>query len=206
MRVRASAGPVALRLHSSGFATDEEFAELCRTNPDLSIEQNANGEIELMPPTGGETGNRNSLLIILLGTWALADGTGKTFDSSTLFKLPNGAKRSPDAAWVQQKRINALTDAECLGPLPLCPDFAIELCSPTDDVRALQDKMQEYTENGLALGWLIDPDRKQVHIYRSGQTVECLENPEKLSGESVLPGFELDLARVLAPLKDRIEN
>ncbi|MDF5734127.1 MULTISPECIES: Uma2 family endonuclease [unclassified Nostoc] len=177
--------------------TDEQFFQLCQNNRDLRLERTAEGELIIMPPTGWESGNRNSRLTQRLGNWADADGTGLAFDSSTGFKLPNGANRSPDASWVSQERLEALNP----NPdrfLPIAPDFAVELRSASDSLKTVQQKMQEYIDNGVRLGWLINPQNQQVEIYRPGQDVEVLQSPSSLSGEDVLPGFLLDLAQILS--------
>jgi Uma2 family endonuclease len=175
---------------------DEQFDDLCRDNPDLRLELTAEGELIIMPPTGFMNGWRNSNLNAQLFNWTKTDGTGICFDSSIFFTLPNGAKRSPDASWISLERCNALTDDEKEGFAPICPDFVLELRSPTDRLSTLQDKMLEYIENGAQLGWLIDPKNKQVFVYRPSQAVEVLENPENLSGEPVLKGFVLSLSEI----------
>ncbi|HZS47087.1 MAG TPA: Uma2 family endonuclease [Blastocatellia bacterium] len=176
--------------------TDEQLFDFCQVHRDLRIERTANGDLIIMPPTGGETSNRNMALAIMLGNWSWHDGTGEAFDSNGGFFLPNGAMRSPDASWVKGSRLIQLTDKEKQKFLPLCPDFVIELLSPSDSLAEIQEKMQEYIENGAQLGWLIDPRRRQVHVYRPNKEIEVLENPSELSGESVLPGFVLDLTKV----------
>lgn len=176
--------------------TNEQFYQLCINNRDLHIERNANGDLVIMPPMGGETGNRNGRLIQQLFNWSDSDGTGIAFDSSTGFILPNGANRSPDASWIPLTKWNALTDAEKERFLPLCPDFAVELLSPSDKLERTQNKMQEYLDNGMVLGWLIARSLRQVEIYREGQSVEVLSAPNSLSGEDVLPGFVLDLQKI----------
>jgi Uma2 family endonuclease len=191
--------PVILRA-KRGADADADFDALCRSNPDWRIEQTAEGEIIVMPPTGGETGYRNLEILRQLGNWAIQNDDGRAFDSSTLFRLPNGAKRSPDAAWVRRERINALSDAQCRGPLPLCPDFLIELRSPTDDLADLAAKMDEYCANGLRLGWLIDPESRRVFVYGAETEVQTLENPTEISGDPVLPGFVLKMKNVFASL------
>ncbi|MCH2243438.1 MAG: Uma2 family endonuclease [Crocosphaera sp.] len=173
--------------------TDEQFFQLCQDNRDLRFERNSNGDILIMPPTGGETGNRNSSINYQLYAWNLQNKLGITFDSSTGFKLPNKADRSPDASWIPLKKWNNLTPQQRQKFLPLCPDFVIELRSPSDSLKTLQNKMKEYLENGTKLGWLINPKAKQVEIYRQGKEVEILDNPTTLSGEDVLPDFVLDL-------------
>ncbi len=173
--------------------TNEQFYQLCANNRDLRIERNANGDLVIMPPTGGETGHRNGRLIQQLFNWSDRDGAGIAFDSSTGFILPNGANRSPDASWIPIAKWNALTDEQKQKFLPLCPDFAIELLSPSDNLEKTQAKMQEYLANGMVLGWLINPMQQQVAIYRQGNKVEVLNAPNSLSGESILSGFILDL-------------
>ncbi|MBD2194230.1 MULTISPECIES: Uma2 family endonuclease [Calothrix] len=184
--------------------TDEQFFQICQNNRDLRLERTAEGELIIMPPTGWESGNRNSRLTQRLGNWADADGTGLTFDSSTGFKLPNGANRSPDASWVNRERLTAL-NPDPAKFLPIAPDFVAELRSATDSLETLRRKMQEYIDNGVRLGWLIDPQNQCVEIYRPGQEVEILRrrspsetSPTSLSGENVLPGFVLDLANILS--------
>ena len=176
--------------------TDEQFYQLCQTNKDLRFERNATGELIIMPPVGGESSNRNGRINQQLFNWSDEDGTGIAFDSSGGFKLPNGADRSPDASWVKLSRWNALTTEQQTKFLPLCPDFVIELLSPSDSLKVTQKKMEEYQENGVRLGWLINRKLRQVEIYRIGQSVEILENPNSLSGEDVLPGFVLDLEKI----------
>ena len=173
--------------------TQEQFYQLCINNRDLHIERHANGNLVIMPPTGGETGNRNGRLIQQLFNWSDSDGTGIAFDSSTGFILPNGANRSPDASWIPLTKWDGLTDKEKQRFLPFCPDFAVELLSPSDNLAKTQDKMQEYLDNGMALGWLINPVQQQVEIYRQGKQIEILNAPNSLPGENVLSGFVLDL-------------
>jgi len=176
--------------------TDEQFFNLCQANRDLRFERTATGELIIMPPTGGETGNRNGRLNQQLFNWSDTDGTGIVFDSSTCFKLPNGADRSPDASWIKLKRWDALTEEEKQKFPPICPDFVIELLSPSDSLKVAQEKMREYIENGVRLGWLINRKSRQVEIYRIGQKLEVLESPITLSGEDVLQGFILNLAAI----------
>lgn len=175
---------------------DADFHQLCQANQDLRIERTSDGDIIILPPTGGETGRRNFHLVGVFHAWAKEDGNGVGFDSSTVFSLPNGAKRSPDLAWVTLPRWNALTADQQRGFPPLCPDFVVELRSHTDSLSTLQDKMQEYITNGAQLGWLIDPIGKKVFVYRPQADVECLDNPESISGGELLEGFTLDLAEV----------
>ncbi len=185
--------PIVVRLQPVIDMTDDQFYEFCQLNRDLRIERTATGELMIMPPTGGESGKRNADLTIDLGLWNRQTKLGIVFDSSTGFKLPNGAERSPDAAWVRLDRWTALTAQQRKRFPPICPDFIIELRSETDSLVTLQEKMQEYLDNGLHLGWLIDPKTQKVEIYRPGQAVEVLPSPPTLSGEDVLPGFVLDL-------------
>jgi Uma2 family endonuclease len=179
--------------------TDDEFFEFCQINGDLRIERTAEGDIIVMPPEGGETGARRSRLTTQAQVWADRDKTGIVFGSSTGFNLPNGATRSPDVAWVRRSRLAALTPEQKQRFLPLCPDFVIELRSPSDSLSDLQDKMQEYLANGAQLGWLIDPLERRVYVYRPNVDVERLENPAQLSGESVLSGFVLELGDIWEP-------
>ncbi|AFY84527.1 Uma2 family endonuclease [Oscillatoria acuminata] len=177
--------------------TPEQFAAIASVNPELKLERTATGELIVTPPTGGETGYRNIRIAYFLVKWIEEEGgNGIAFDSSTGFTLPNGANRSPDAAWVSRERWQALTPAQRKGFVPLFPDFVIELRSESDRLATLQSKLQEYIDNGTQLGWLIDPQQQQVEIYRVGQEVEIVVNPSQLSGETVLPGFVLNLQRV----------
>ena len=176
--------------------TEDEFFEFCQRTHDVRIERDARGGILIMPPTGGATGNRNLEIETQLHVWAKRDGTGIAFNSSTGFRLPSQAVRSPDAAWVSRWRYDQLTDREQERFLPLCPDFAIELKSPSDTLAALKRKMDEYIANGLQLGWLIDPMRKTVHIYRPPLPVEIRDNVNTLSADPILPGFVLDLTKI----------
>ena len=176
--------------------SDQEFFEFCQLNRDWHIEQTREGDIIIMPPTGGETGRRNFTLIGHFSVWVEKEGTGIGFDSSTAFILPNGAKRAPDLAWVKRERWEALTRPEREAFPPLCPDFVVELRSPSDLLATLQAKMEEYLANGAALGWLIDPLEKQVYVYRPDLEMLCLNNPDTISGEPVLPGFVLEVQRL----------
>ena len=173
--------------------TDEQFYQLCQDNRDLRFERNAQGDLLIMPPTGGETGNRNMEIAYQLQGWSRQSKLGIAFDSSTGFKLPNGAERSPDASWIPLEKWQDLTPQQREKFIPLCPDFVIELRSKTDSLKSLQKKMKEYINNGTKLGWLINRRQKQVEIYRPSQEVEVLNHPQSLSGENVLVGFELDL-------------
>ncbi|PYS93107.1 MAG: hypothetical protein DMF64_06145 [Acidobacteria bacterium] len=175
---------------------DKQFEELCRRNRDLRIEMTAEGDLIIMPPTFGRTGNRNAKLTQRFGNWTDADGTGVAFDSSTLFALPNGAKRSPDVSWVSRARLAQLTDEQKEKFLPLCPDFVIELRSSSDSLAELQAKMREYMENGAQLGWLLDPQEKRVYVYKADSTVEQLDAAETIAGDPLLPGFVLNLQQI----------
>lgn len=176
--------------------TREQFYAFCQANRELRIEQNANGDVVVMPPVFSDSGHRNFNLAVQLGIWAEKDGTGLGFDSSTGFTLPNGATRSPDAAWVKAERWEQLTEAEKSSFAPLCPDFVIELRSASDRLRTLQDKLQEYIDNGASLGWLIDRQNRAVHVYRPGQPPQILDNPEQVSGDPELLGFRLPMAKI----------
>ena len=176
--------------------TDEQFFQLCQNNPDVRFERTASGELIIMPPTGSITGNKNSDLNYQLTAWNRKYKLGKTLDSSSGFKLPNGAERSPDASWVKIERWDALTEEEQERFAPLCPDFVVELMSPSDTLEKTRAKMKEYMENGASLGWLINRKLLQIEIYRQNQEVEILESPQTVSGEDVLPGFVLDLAEI----------
>lgn len=176
--------------------SDDDFFEFCQANQDWRIERTSDGDIIIMPPTGLETGGRNFNLAGMFHAWVRADGTGKGFDSSTGFILPNGAERSPDLAWVRLSRLNALTERQRERFAPLCPDFVVELRSPSDSLTALQAKMEEYIENGAELGWLIDPFEKKVYVYRPQAQVEYLDNPATVSGEPLLKGFVLDVGEL----------
>lgn len=188
--------PVILQTCPAFEMNDEQFYEFCRQNRDWRIERTAEGELIIMPPAGGETGNQNALLTTFFTFWALQEGTGIAFDSSTGFLLPNRATRSPDVAWVKKSRLRALTPEQKKKFLPLCPDFVIELRSPSDTLKTVQEKMQEYLDNGAQLGWLIDPSERRVYVYRPEIAVECLDNPANISGDPELPGFVLDLTRL----------
>lgn len=183
---------VALDLHSVGL-TDEQFYQLCQDNEDLRLELTAEGDLIIMAPTGGTTGSRNADINFQLTAWAKKDATGLSFDSSTMFILPNGANRSPDGSWVSRERWDALSRAERDRFVPLCPDFVLELRSPSDSLRFLQGKMQEYIANGAQLGLLIDPQPRRVFVYRADRSVESLDNPIGISCDPVLPGFVLEL-------------
>ena len=174
----------------------EQFIQLAEVNREIRLERTAKGELILNPPTGSETGKHNLSIAAQLWLWNQRTGLGVAFDSSTGFHLPNGANRSPDAAWVAQEKWDSLTSQEKEGFAPISPDFVIELRSKSDSLKPLQDKMREYLENQTLLGWLIDCKNQRVEIYRQGQEVEVLDKPQQLLGEGVLPGFVLDLMEV----------
>jgi Uma2 family endonuclease len=182
-----------VKLPSSLKLDDEQFLQLAKANAELRMERTAQGELTVMAPTGSEGGNRNAELSADLALWNRKACLGMVFDSSTGFRLPNGAIRSPDSAWIANARWQALIPEQRKGFAPICPDFVIELASETDDVEDLRIKMQEYLSNGCRLGWLIDPRLRQAEVYRPGQPVEILRSPQFLSGEEVLPGFILGL-------------
>jgi Uma2 family endonuclease len=186
---------LTLNLKSITHLTHEQFRELCRDNRDIRLELTAKGELIIMPPTGWESGNRNANLTTDLNIWNRKAKSGMVFDSSTGFILPNSATRSPDAAWVALERINALNPNPD-GFLPLAPDFVIELRSASDSLKILQDKMIEYRDNGVRLGWFLNAKERAVEIYRPGKEVEVLNSPTSLFGEEVLPGFVLDLKNI----------
>ena len=174
----------------------EQFVQLAWVNQNLQLERTATGELIVMPPTGSDTGNKNADILGQLWLWNRQTQLGQIFDSSSGFHLPNGADRSPDVSWIGQDRWDTLTPEEKSGFAPLCPDFVLELRSKHDSLESLQQKMQEYQENGAKLGWLIDRTRKKVEIYRPKKSVEVQDFPNSLSGEDILPGFTLDLSEI----------
>jgi Uma2 family endonuclease len=184
---------LTLNLNPIVTLTDEQFYQLCQENENIKIERTTKGELIIMPPVGGETGNRNGKLTQQLFNWTDRDRSGIAFDSSTGFKLPNGADRSPDASWVKLERWNELTSEQKQRFVPLCPDFVVELLSPSDSLKNAQEKMIEYRDNGARLGWLINRKTRKVEIYRPGEDVLILDSPSTLSGEDILPGFVLNL-------------
>jgi len=190
--------PYVLSLPRTLKMTSEQFWEICQINRDWRLERTREGDVVGMPPTGALTGKRNLKLSAQVSEWADRDGSGVAFDSSTGFELPNGAMRSPDVAWVARARLAGLTGADVERFLPLCPDFVVELRSPTDKLSVLQQKLEEYIANGAVLGWLIDPLDRRVYVYRPAEPVQCLENPSAISGEPVLRGLSVDLAPIWA--------
>ena len=179
--------------------SEDEFFDFCQVNEFLRIERTHEGEIIMMVPIGGESSNQNLRIAAKLDLWAATDGRGVVFDSSAGFVLPNGAMRAPDAAWVRRERLATLTAAQKRKFLPLCPDFVIEVRSPTDRIAKLREKMAEYLANGAQLGWLIEPDPRRVHVYSANGRIEILKNPQSVSGDPVLPGFTLDLQPIWEP-------
>ncbi|MBE9169265.1 Uma2 family endonuclease [Pleurocapsales cyanobacterium LEGE 06147] len=186
--------PSPLRLSIN--LTDEQFWQLCSSNRDYRFERTAEGELIVMPPTGSDTGRRNIKITTQLEIWNSQSKLGIAFDSSTGFKLPNGAERSPDASWVKKERWESLTAEQQEKFAPLCPDFVIELRSPSDSLSQLQEKMREYINNGARLGWLIDRKNQRVEIYCPNKDVEIFSSPQNLSGKDVLPGFVLNLDEI----------
>lgn len=190
---------VVLHLRPALEMTDEQFFLLCQQNRDLRLERTAQGDLIVMPPTGWTTGSRNAEITRQFVNWAKADGMGVATDSSTGFTLPNGAVRAPDAAWVRRERLAALTHEQKEKFLPFCPDFVIELRSPTDKLATVQAKMAEYIANGAELGWLLDPETRRVYVYRTDTSVEVVEQAEAISGAPLLAGFTLDLREIWQP-------
>ena len=176
--------------------SDRQFCEFCRTNPDLRIERDANGEIIVMPPAFSDTGNRNGRVFGQLFVWSEADATGEVFDSSSGFTLLNGATRSPDAAWILSARWNALSPEQQASFAPIVPDFVVELRSSSDTLVTLKEKMAEYIANGVRLGLLIDRKNCQVHVYRPDREPEILDNPESIDCDPEMPMFALKMAKI----------
>lgn len=176
--------------------SEQEIYEFLSGNESVQLEINAEGDLIVMPPTNMNIGNSNFHLTGQFGVWVESDGTGEGFDSSSMFTLPNGAKRSPDFCWIRGERWQRLSEDEKNKFSSICPDFVVELRSPSDSLKHLQAKMKEYIENGARLGWLIDPLKRRVHVYRPNTGVEILDNPETISGETILPGFELKLEKI----------
>ena len=188
--------PIVLQLQPVVNLSQDEFFEFCQVNRELRIERSAQGELIIMSPLGAESGGYESEIIAQVRNWAKRDGTGKAFGSSTGFTLPNGAMRSPDAAWLPLSRWNALAAEQKEKFVPLCPDFVVELRSPTDSLKGVQAKMQEYRENGAALGLLLDPEKRRVHVYRRGRKTQILDDPQTVACDPLLPGFALDLREI----------
>lgn len=188
--------PLALRMTGGARMSAAQFFEFCRQNENYRIERTATGEVIIMPPAGPPSSDRNADLTYQLRGWAKRDGTGVDYESSAGFRLPNGAERSPDASWIRKERLAALTPEQRTGFWRICPDFVVELRSATDTLSVLQEKMEEYRDNGARLGWLIDPEPRQIYVYRPGEPVQRLDNPATVSGDPVLPGFVLDAPAV----------
>ena len=186
---------LALNVQSMGL-TDEQFEKLCQDNPDLRIELTSKGELIIMPPTGMKTGWRNSKITGRLWEWTEKDGSGLSFDSSTLFTLPDGSKRSPDASWIRRERVEKLSQEEQAGFAAIVPDFVIELRSPSDRWPVLEEKMLDYMRNGVQLAWLIDPTSRRVYIYRPNRPVETLDNPETVSAQPELATFTFNVQEI----------
>ena len=176
--------------------TPKQFERICRKYPDLRLELTSSGQLIIMPPTGYLSGVRNANLTYQLMAWTKKDGSGVCVDSSAGFALPNGATRAPDAAWIRCDKVGRLTKEEQERFGPFCPDFVVEVSSPSDSVTQLRDKMLEYIENGASLGWLIDPFQRRVYVYRPHEELLILENPETVSGEPLLPGFTLNVTEL----------
>ncbi|MEG4837506.1 Uma2 family endonuclease [Microcoleus sp. B9-D4] len=188
---------IVLRIPPKLQMTDDEFFEFCQINSELRIERNKSGELLIMPPTGSETGNREGNIFGPLWVWAEQNGTGLAFTSSTGFTLSTGAQKSPDASWIKLERWNTLSKAQQEKFAPICPHFVVELRPDFEDLKPLQEKMQEYMrEPGVQLGWLIDRQNRRVYIYHPGLPEECLENPATVSGDPVLPGFVLNMSKI----------
>lgn len=183
-----------LKLKPAFSLSSDQFYTLCRQNPDLKFERSVNGELIIMSPTGGETGRKNAELIAEFIIWNRQTQLGVVFDSSTCFRLPLGSDRSPDVSWVKKERWDTLTSEQKSKFPPLCPDFVLELLSLSDDLATTQAKMQEYLDNGIKLGWLINPQTQQIEIYCPQKSVEILQSPKSISGEPILPNFTLNLA------------
>jgi len=188
--------PIVVQLQPVLNLSDEQLFDICLVNRDLRIERNEYGELIIMPPTGSDTSDRNSEINMQLRNWAKRDGIGKVFDSSGGFRLPNGAVRSPDTAWLRLSKWNALTADQRKKFAPLCPDFVVELLSSTDSLTVVQEKMQEYLDNGAEMGLLVDPEQKRVHIYRPDQEVQIFDDPKTVACDPVLPGFALNLCEI----------
>lgn len=188
--------PMVLQMLPNMIMTDDQFFDFCQLNRHFRIERNQIGDLFIMSPTGSETEERNFNLIVQLGIWTKQDGTGVGFGSSGGFTLPNGAVRSPDAAWIKRTKWEAIPADKRKKFAPICPEFVVELRSENDSLSTLKEKMQEYIDNGTQLAWLIDRKQRQVFIYRPNCGVEELDNPQTLTGEDILPGFVLDLSEI----------
>lgn len=196
--IRSAPVPMNLELGRALRLGNEELFELCSRNPELRIERTPEGDLIVMSPPGGESSRRNARVVAALVEWADREGSGWVYDSSGGFLLADGAMRSPDAAWVRRERVEELSADERERFLPLCPDFVIELRSPTDSLPELETKMEEYRDHGAALGWLIDPFERRVQVYRSDREVERLDRLSSIDASPELPGFVLELDRLWA--------
>ncbi len=196
LRIQTETTPLTVSLPTAAPMTRDEFYAFCQANRDLCIERTATGDVVIMPPAFSDTGNRNFNLAASLWIWTQQDATGLGFDSSSGFTLSNGATRSPGAAWIKLERWNTLTEEEKASFAPISPDFVIERRSASDTLTGLQTKMQEYMDNGVSLGWLIDRKNHTVYVYRPNQASQILENPDAVSGDPELPGFTLPMAQV----------
>ncbi|MGB2925322.1 MAG: Uma2 family endonuclease [Limnothrix sp.] len=194
--IQSETTPLTVSFPAIASMSREEFYAFCQANRDLRIERTATGEVIVMPPAFSDTGNRNFNLAAYLWVWSEQDGTGLGFDSSAGFTLPNGAMRSPDASWMRKEKWEALSAEEQASFAPVCPDFVIELRSKSDTLKSLKAKMEEYLENGVLLGWLIDRQNRTVHIYRPNQEPIILENPTIISADPELFGFKLSMAKI----------
>jgi Uma2 family endonuclease len=188
--------PLPLRFRPETPMSDEELMRFCAANDALRVERDANGEILVMTPAGNRTGRKNTAIISALDRWAEDDGRGYAFDSNTGFTLPDGSMRSPDAAWVSAARWDALTEGDKDRFSPICPDFIVELRSPTDSLAELKEKMEQWVANGAQLAWLIDPTEQTVFIYRPDDQPEILHHPSSVQGNGIMAGFELVMARI----------
>ncbi len=202
----AALEPIQLQTNRVLEMNDDQFFQFCQINRDYRIERTATGDIIVMAPESASSGSGNARLTRLFDEWAEVDGSGRVFGPSAGFTLPNGAMRSPDIAWVLNDRLKNVSDEDWNKFLPLCPDFVLELRSPSDRLRLLQDKMEEYIANGARLGWLLDPVREQVHIYRPQRPPEILDHPREISGAPVLPNFRLDVPKIWAAMQRERSN
>jgi Uma2 family endonuclease len=191
--------PFSIQLAPVVPMTQDQYFDFCQLNADKRFERTAEGELIIMPPSGGDSGVRDASVVGQLYAWWVPIGKGRVLGPSGGFILPNGANRAPDAAWVSPEQLATITPEQRRKFWPVCPFFLIEVLSPSDSLKKLQEKMEEYQANGCRLGWLIDPDKLQVHIYRPGQPVQVLDNPRTLAGDPELPGFVLDLEPVWRP-------
>lgn len=191
--------PTSIQMTPAVPMTQDQFFDFCQQNSDKRFERTAEGELIIMAPSGGDAGFQDAEVCIQLGIWAKAVGKGKVSGPSGGYILPNSANRAPDASWLSPEQLATLTAEQRKKFLPVCPFFLIEVRSPSDILKKLQEKMDEYIANGCRLGWLIDPEKRQVHVYRPDQSPQVLDNPQTVSGDPELPGFVLDLEPVWRP-------